>query len=375
MGNEPTNGVHQHDAQRNGSINSQSNPAAPFISVVIPARHEAPNVPVLIERLKSTLLPYTDQFELIFVCDGFEDQTCEIVRQHRLQDNRVKLLHLSRSFGHQNAILAGMDHAGGQIVVTMDADLQHPPEAITGMLEQWEAGYDVVHAIRRRGGRQNPLQRRCKDLAYFVLRKLCDVDIIPQSADFKLYDRAAAQAMRQLREQGRFNRGLASWVGFRHASVYYDEGCRAAGLPQYSLTKRWLLMLNGVFSLSSKPLQYLGVVGLGVSGLSGLYLVVIVAAWLLGWEDYHAVAGWASTVAIVLFVGGVQMTGLWLMGQYLARTYDEVKGRPCYIVAGADGLTIATGTGTSRCNRKLPRRAPSPAKIEAPHELHAVGYA
>jgi len=156
------------------------------------------------------------------------------VRELHALDRRVKLLHLSRSFGHQNALLAGLDHASGQVVITMDGDLQHPPETIADLLAKWEQGYDVVHAIRRSarsafGG----LAGRSRRLAYAVLRRLCEVDIVPQSADFKLYDRSAVSAIRRLREQGRFNRGLASWIGFRHAAVYYDEGPRMTGRAEF----------------------------------------------------------------------------------------------------------------------------------------------
>ncbi|HUU85152.1 MAG TPA: glycosyltransferase family 2 protein [Phycisphaerae bacterium] len=329
----------------------------PLVSIVVPARDEAENVPLLVDRLRDTITRFTERFEIIFVCDGFDDSTGEAVGELRAADGRVKLLRLSRSFGHQNALLAGLDHASGQVVVTMDADQQHPPETVADLLLEWEKGYDVVHAIRRPTRRQATLIRKCRSLAYTMLRRLCEVDIVPQSADFKLYDRSAVTALCQLREHGRFNRGLARWIGFRHAAVHYDEALRQRGRPSYSFARRLLLLMNGIFSLSSRPLQYLGVVGLGLSALSGLYLMVILIGWALDVEAYRLVAGWASTVGIVLLVGGVQLTGLWLMGQYIARTYDEVKGRPCYIVADAQGLRLPASPAGDARQHVLPRRA------------------
>ncbi len=309
----------------------------PLVSIVVPALGEQDNVKPLADRIRAVLAQFTGRYEIIFVSDGCQDTAAAVTTLNQA-DERVKLLLLSRSFGHQNAILAGLDHAAGQAVITMDGDLQHPPEAIPDLLAKWEQGYDVVHAVRRLTGRASSLTDRGRGIAYRLLRRLCDVDIVPQSADFRLYACSAAAAMCSLRERGRFNRGLARWIGFRQAIVHYDQAPRLHGRSEYSLVKLALLFLNGVFSLSSKPLHYLGVAGLGVSLLAALYLVLIVLSWALGFESYRAVAGWASTVAIVLFVGGMQMIGLWLMGQYLARTYDEVKGRPCYIVAEALGV-------------------------------------
>ncbi|MCH7814839.1 MAG: glycosyltransferase family 2 protein, partial [Planctomycetes bacterium] len=350
---------------RSGPTPASSNDdggAAPFVSVVIPARHEEDNVQALVDRLRRTLSAFTDSFEIIFVCDGFEDRTCDRVRQLRERDERIKLLLLSRSFGHQNALLAGLDHATGRVVITMDADLQHPPEAVADLLVKWEDGYDVVHAIRRPSRDDGFGRRRSREIAYAILRRLCEADIVPQSADFKLYDRTAVTALCRLREQGRFNRGLAGWIGFRQAAVSYDEASRTAGQAEYSFTKRVRLLMNGVFSLSSKPLQYLGVAGLSISAMSLLYLVVILIGWAAGVEGYREVSGWASTVAIVLFVSGVQLVALWLMGQYLARTYDQAKGRPCYIVADAAGIDCADLPPDAREPHRLPRRqAVSPA--------------
>ena len=344
------NGPRLGRAERSGCGDEE-----PLVSVVVPALREEDNVELLVDRVRKTIERFTERFEIIYACDGCH-RTAAVVSELHALDGRIKLLLLSRSFGHQNALLAGMDHASGRVVITMDGDLQHPPEAIAEMLLKWEQGYDVVHAARRRVSPTGSLTDRARGVAYALLRRLCEGDIVPQSADFKLYYRSAVQAMCRLREHGRFNRGLSKWIGFQHAVVYYDQCRRAHGRSHYSLIKLLLLFMNGVFSLSSKPLQYLGVVGLTVSLLAALSLGVIVVGWILDLEGYRAVAGWASTVAIVLFVGGVQLTSLWVMGQYLSRIYDEVKGRPCYIVADAVGLDCHTLPREIAGPRALPRR-------------------
>ena len=344
----------------------------PLVSVVVPALREEDNVELLVDRVRKTIERFTERFEIIYACDGCH-RTAAVVSELHALDGRIKLLLLSRSFGHQNALLAGLDHASGRVVITLDGDLQHPPETIAEMLLKWEQGYDVVHAARRRVSPAGSLTDRARGVAYALLRRLCEVDIVPQSADFKLYDRSAVQAMCRLREHGRFNRGLSKWIGFRHAVVYYDQCRRAHGRSHYSLIKLALLFMNGVFSLSSKPLHYLGVLGLSVSFLAGAYLAVILVSWALGIQSYHAVAGWSSTVAIVLFVGGVQMTGLWLMGQYLSRIYDEVKGRPCYIVADTVGLASAGSPPEAHRSRVLPRRRSAGDEAVTPVAAPAEG--
>ena len=314
-------------------------PGSPFLSIVIPALNEEGNVPVLVRELQRVLARVTDRYEVVFVTDGGDRQTCAVVKDLHAIDRRIKLLHLSRSFGHQAAILAGLDHVQGRVVVTMDADLQHPPKAIPELLGRWQEGADVVHTVRRPSRRGNLLIRQCRRIGYGLLERLCEVNIIPQSADFRLYDRRAVQAMRALREQNRFNRGLARWIGFEQAVVPIDEDERHEGRSNYSFLQLVRLLMNGVFSLSSRPLQYLGVAGLALGVLAAAYLGIILVGFLLDLPGFRAVGGWTSTIAVILGMGGIQLTALWLMAQYLARTYDEVKRRPSYLVAEAVGIT------------------------------------
>ncbi len=336
--------------------------------MVIPALDEEANIEPLAQRLLRTLADLTDRFEIIFVSDGSRDRTCECVRTVGVRDARVKLLHLSRTFGHQNAILAGLDHAEGRVVVTMDADLQHPPEALPAMVRAWEAGADVVHGVRRSVGTPGVWRRCCRRLGYAVLRRLCDVDIIPHSADFRLYDRRAVRAMRVLREHGRFNRGLARWIGFRQAVAPYDEGRRRAGRPKYTIVNLFRLMTDGVLSFSVRPLRYMGISGLCFSLLSGMCLIVVVLGHLLRWPGFREVSGWASLITVVLGMGGFHLMAMWLMGQYVARTYEEVKHRPAYLVAEAEGFPDKADTLAST-SRRVPRRrrqTPAPRRPNLP---------
>jgi len=309
----------------------------PIISIVIPAYNEQENVRPLVERLRPVLEPVTAEYEIIFVSDGSTDRTADNVAILNAQDPRVKLIELSRNFGHQLAIMAGLDVASGDAVITMDADLQHPPEMIPALLARWQAGDDIVHAVRQTGG-GGWFQRFTSRITYRLLAGLCDVDILPNAADFRLLDRRVVLVMRRLRERFRFDRGLVQWLGFRHGQVPYQERARHAGRPAYRLGQRVRLFTNAVFSLSSRPLALVGILGLFISLGTLIYLGLVVAAKLLAPERFGVQAGWASTMAVILLVGGFQLVAIWLLGQYVGRTYEETKQRPPYVIARGLGF-------------------------------------
>ena len=309
----------------------------PIISIVVPSYNEQDNVRRLIDGVRSVLAPITPEYEIIFVSDGSTDETCARVADAHAEDGRIKLIELSRNFGHQLALMAGLDVAEGDAVITMDADLQHPPALIPKLLARWQAGDDVVHAVRQQGG-GGWLQRSLSAVSYRLLRRLCEVDILPNAADFRLLDRRVVLAMRQLRERFRFDRGLVRWLGFRQGEVPYQEGPRLAGRPGYRFGQRVRLMANAVFSLSSRPLSLVGMVGLFISMGTLVYLVVVLAARLLAPERFGVQAGWASTMATILLVGGFQLVAIWLLGQYVGRTYEETKRRPPYVIARGLGF-------------------------------------
>ncbi len=347
-------------------MNFRSDPprSAVFLSIVIPVLDEAENIAAMISRLKLALHDVTESYEVIFVSDGSTDETDDLVAAANAKDARFKLLRLSRPFGHQNAIQAGLDHAAGQSVVTMDGDLQHPPEAIPKMLDAWRDGADVVHGIRQSATDKSRFRRLGKRIGYAMLERLCDVDIVPQSADFRLYDRCAVEAMSRLREHGRFNRGLARWIGFNQEIVRFEESRRNGGDAKYSTIRLIRLLTDGVFSLSAKPLRYMGMAGLAFSALSGCYLAFVLVGHIIGLPGFDKVDGWASLIATVLCMGGVQLVGLWLMGQYLGRTYDEVKQRPLYVVADAVGVPSTTALRMSTTRRKILRHAEPPSEVK-----------
>lgn len=337
---------------------------AAFLSIVIPVLNEAENVKAMVDRLRIALHDVTSAYEVIFVSDGSTDDTDRLVGDAHAKDARFKLLRLSRPFGHQNAIQAGLDHATGRTVVTMDGDLQHPPEAIPDMLNAWRDGADVVHGIRQSVIDTSRFRRIGKRVGYAMLERLCDVDIVPQSADFRLYDRCAVDAMARMREHGRFNRGLARWIGFQQAIVHFDESKRAGGVAKYSTLRLIRLLTDGVFSLSAKPLRYMGMAGLAFSALSGCYLAFVLVGHIVGLPGFDKVNGWASLIATVLCMGGVQLVGLWLMGQYLGRTYEEVKQRPLYVVADAVGVRCQGEMSLSRSKREIPRQTETPSELQ-----------
>lgn len=328
-----------------------------FLSIVIPVLNEADNIKAMANRLRITLHDVTDSYEVVFVSDGSTDDTDRLVREANARDPRFKLLRLSRPFGHQNAIQAGLDHARGQTVITMDGDLQHPPEAIPDMLNAWRDGADVVHGIRKSSSEKSRLRRAGKRIGYSLLERLCDVDVVPQSADFRLYDRCAVDAMARMREQSRFNRGLARWIGFNQAVVQFEESKRAGGVAKYSTFRLIRLLTDGVFSLSAKPLRYMGIAGLMFSMLSGCYLAFVLIGHFFGLPGYYRVQGWDSLIATVLCMGGVQLVGLWLMGQYLGRTYEEVKQRPLYVVADSVGVRCQSELSPTKAKREIPRHS------------------
>lgn len=317
----------------------------PTISIVVPCYNEQDNVGRLTERVRAVLEPITSNYEIIFVNDGSSDETSARVSALRHADPRIKLLDLSRNFGHQLALMAGVDVAAGDAVITMDADLQHPPELIPELLARWQAGDDVVHAVREVSG-ASWAQRLMSRMTYRLLRRLCEVDILPNAADFRLLDRQAVLALRQLRERFRFDRGLVRWLGFRQGQVPYQEGSRHAGRPGYQFGQRIRLLADAVFSLSSKPLAMVGLVGLIFSMGTMAYLIFVLAASLLAPERFGVQAGWASTMAAILLVGGIQLVAIWLLGQYVGRTYEETKQRPPYVIhrgLGFDNPAIPRG--------------------------------
>jgi glycosyltransferase involved in cell wall biosynthesis len=305
------------------------------VSVIFPVYNERENLRALTEQVHPVLEEAASgDFEVIFVDDGSRDGSSEILDGLSAGDRRYRVVHLSRNFGHQAALQAGLDHAGGDAVVLMDADLQDPPELLARLIEKWREGYDVVYAVRRK--RKESIWKRAAYAAFYrSLKAVADIETPLDAGDFCLMDRRVAEALVGLRERNRFLRGLRSWVGFRQVGVEYERQARHAGEPKYTLRKLIGLAVSGYVGFSALPLRiaaWLGV--LSACGGFGLFVWVVIVRY----TKPVVPQGWASTSALVLFVGGVQMVMLGVIGEYLGRVYDEVRGRPLYLVGSRVGF-------------------------------------
>ena len=305
-------------------------PIQPTVSIVIPIFNEEAVLPELLARLTAVFAAHPAvQWDALLVNDGSRDRSAELVRAQADRDPRFALLELSRNFGFQAALAAGLAHARGAAVVTMDADLQDPPECIPEMVARWQEGAEVVRAVRR--SRQETGSRRFgMDVFHRVFNRISDYPIEANTGTFGLLDRVAVDAMNRLPERHRFFPGMRSWVGFARAEIFYDRQERAAGQPQQTLRRLARYAFDGVFSFSYLPLRLMTYTGLavGTAGfLLGLYYVI---KRLINIET--APTGFTTLAALVLFLGGVQLIGIGVLGEYLARVYDEVKERPLYLI-------------------------------------------
>jgi dolichol-phosphate mannosyltransferase len=300
------------------------------IVIVVPFLNEAESLPVLYERLCAAVVNEPEAFELLFVDDGSTDGSAAWVAGRAARDPRVKLLRLSRNFGHQLAITAGMDHADGDAVVIMDADLQDPPEVVPDLLKRWREGHEIVYAVRTSRSGESWLKRLLAATFYKAFRRMANVDVPLDAGDFRLVDRKVIEALKQVRELHRFVRGLTCWVGFSQSAVHYQRAARHAGVTKYPLWKSLRLAWDAITSFSGTPLRWMTVIGLLVS-LAGLLQAIRVVVDRLLYPGTME-RGWASLAAITLFLGGVQLISLGLIGQYVGRIFEESKKRPLYFV-------------------------------------------
>jgi len=306
------------------------------LSVVIPIYGEEETLPELDRRLRASLEPLGVPYEVILVNDGSRDASLDVMHRLRAADARIKIVDLSRNFGHQLAISAGIDHAEGRAVVVMDGDLQDPPEIVPALVERWKQGYEVVYAVRRTR-REGVLLQFAYKTFYRVLHALSDVDLPLDSGDFSLMDRRVVDHLVQLPERNRFVRGLRSWVGFRQIGYEYDRPERFAGEAKYTFRRLLRLALDGLFAFSDVPLRLSTNLGLFVVAIS-----LILGAWTLFKRVFgiEVVPGFATITLLVLFFGGVQLVALGILGEYVGRIYTEVKLRPRYVVRETWGVGI-----------------------------------
>lgn len=307
----------------------------PEISLVVPIWNEELVIPELYLRVVEVMARTGATWELVCVNDGSRDHSLERLLALHEQDQRVKVLDFSRNFGHQIAITAGADFAEGDAVIVMDADLQDPPEVILRMIEQWRAGYEVVYAVRTHRQGETWFKLVTASLFYRLLQRVADVKIPLDAGDFRLMDRRVVLAMRQLREKHRFMRGLSSWVGFKQTPIEYERAERFAGETKYPFRKMLRLAMNAITSFSYLPLRLATYFGFGLAALSLLGIILTIVLRLAG---QHFFEGQATTLVSVLFLGGIQLIVLGIIGEYLGRIYDEVKNRPLYIISRAYGF-------------------------------------
>lgn len=299
----------------------------PTISLVVPVYNEAPNVDPLLDRLLPVLRGLNLPFECIFIDDGSRDGTADRLAARASRQPEIRIVRLSRNFGHQAALVAGLEHARGQAVITMDGDLQHPPELIPQLVERWRAGFDIVQTIRNDPAETGLAKRTGSRGFYRLLSLVARIQVTPGAADFRLMSREAVQAFLACRERVRFNRGLVQWIGFTQCELPYTAARRHAGRTKYSLRAMLRLAGDAIFSFSSVPLRLAGLAGACVSLAAAGYLIFVVWAYFRG----RTIEGWSSTLAAVLILGGMQLLVLWIVGEYLGRVFEELKQRPIYI--------------------------------------------
>jgi dolichol-phosphate mannosyltransferase len=301
-------------------------------SIVAPIYNELDNLPELYRRVKQVMDSTGEPWELLLVDDGSTDGSTEIICALAREHNQVRPIIFARNFGHQIAITAGWDYARGDAVIIIDADLQDPPELILEMAKKWREGYEVVYAVRAEREGESWFKLWTASLFYRLIYRITDVKIPLDTGDFRLMDRKVVDVLKQMRERHRFPRGMSAWVGFKQVGVEYKRAARVAGETKYPFRKMFRLAINAVTSFSYFPLQVATFFGFISAGVAALSIPVVVYMRITGSQAFF---GQATTLIAVLFLGGVQLISLGVLGEYIGRLYDEAKGRPLYIIREA----------------------------------------
>ncbi|UCF62128.1 MAG: glycosyltransferase family 2 protein [Anaerolineaceae bacterium] len=301
-------------------------------SIAVPVYNEVESLPELYPRVRAVMESLDEPWELILIDDGSTDGSTEVIRSLSADDDHVRPVIFARNFGHQIAITAGLDHARGEVVIIMDADLQDPPEVITDLVAKWREGYEVVYAVREEREGESWFKRVTAAFFYRLINRITDVNIPLDTGDFRLLDRKVVDTLNTMRERHRFPRGMVAWVGFRQIGVPYKRAARYAGETKYPFRKMLRLALNAITGFSYFPLQLATYFGFICASISALAIPVVIVLRLAGNQAFF---GQATTLIAVLFLGGVQLISLGILGEYVGRLYDEVKVRPLYILREA----------------------------------------
>jgi len=305
------------------------------LSIIIPFYNEEKNLDYLFERITSVLDQLEMTYEIICINDGSKDNTLFNLIQYHKQNSAIKIINFSRNFGKEIALTAGLDHAQGKAIIPIDADLQDPPELIGELVTKWREGFDVVYATRRSRSGESWFKKFSADTFYQIIGKMSQIEIPANTGDFRLMDRQVVEAIKQMPERTRFMKGLFSWVGFKQTSIFFDREPRYQGKTKWNYWKLWNFALDGILSFTLIPLKIWSYLGLVISLVSLVYASFLVIRTLIFGID---VPGYASLMVAILFLGGVQLISLGVMGEYLGRVYEEVKARPLYLIRDLYGF-------------------------------------
>ena len=318
------------------------------ISILIPCHNEEKSVPLLYPELVKLMDSEPGyEWELMFVNDGSRDDTLKVLQGLRGQDPRVNYMDLSRNFGKEAAMLAGFDYVTGDCMVIIDADLQHPPTLIHDMIKWWEQGYDDVYAKRKTRGRESWLRKRLSLQFYKILQSSSRFDVLQNVGDFRLLDRSCINALKQMRESERYTKGMYSWIGFKKKEIEFEQGDRQAGESSWSYRQLFSFAIDGITSFTSAPLRISTIVGFVISLCAFLYMIyVFIKALIYG----DPVQGYPTLVILILFLGGIQLLSLGIIGEYIGRIYNETKNRPDYIVREFNGSRDLPLDNSTRVN-------------------------
>lgn len=301
-----------------------------LITILIPSYNEEDVLLMLYERIIKIINSQTNyNFEVLFINDGSTDKTLQIIKNLRANDSRICYLNLSRNFGKEIAMIAGLDYSKGDAVIIIDADLQDPPELIPEMISYWEQGYDDVYAKRKTRKGETWLKKFTSKMYYKTLQSVTKIEIQKDTGDFRLLDRRCVEALKQFRESQRYTKGLFSWIGYNKKELLYDRDPRAAGNTKWNYKKLVDLSIDGITSFTTAPLRWSAIIGLLISLIGFIYMIAIIVKTIISGVD---VPGYASTMVVILFIGGIQLIFLGIIGEYLGRAFYESKNRPIYFV-------------------------------------------
>ena len=305
------------------------------IAIVIPSYNEATNIDVLIQALNETIVNINYNFKFIFVDDGSNDETVAVLKEKSKEHQHIFYLELSRNFGHQNALKAGIDLVKNDVdaIISMDGDMQHPPKIIPKLIQKWEEGFEVVYTIREEDKKLGFIKNKTSNLFYGLMNKLSDIKFEPGTADFRLIDKKVAQVFSDFTENELFIRGIINWVGFKQFAIHYEPNERYSGKSKYTVGKMMRFAVQGITSFSTKPLSMAIILGISLSVMAFIFYIAYV---LYSVYYGHVISGWASVITTVVFFGGLNLVVLGIIGVYIGKLFMQSKGRPNYLISSTN---------------------------------------